>query len=144
MRIFPDANVLVAAFMWEEGVCAKILTALLDERKHDLIVGEWVLEEAKDTLRDRFEVPPTETNAFENVLTQGERSFRQETPLALSPYHVDDPDDAVVLAAALTADADVLITGDKALLNIAEAVRQAEGLLIIHPSQFWQEKGTLW
>ena len=40
MRIFPDANVLVAAFMWEEGVCAKIVEALLEEKQHDLIVGE--------------------------------------------------------------------------------------------------------
>ena len=72
------------------------------------------------------------TSEFENLLCRGERSFRQETPLALSPYRVVDPDDAVVLASALTAEADVLVTGDKALLNLAEAIRQAEGLLIIH------------
>ena len=144
MRIFPDANVWVAAFMWEKGVCGKIVQALLEEKQHDLIVGEWVLEEAKDTLHDDFSVPPALTSEFENLLCRGERSFRQETPLALSPYRVEDPDDAVVLASALTAEADVLVTGDKALLNLAEAIRQAEGLLIIHPATFWQAKGSLW
>ncbi len=113
-------------------------------KPHDLIVGEWVLEEAKDTLHDDFSVPPALTSEFENLLCRGERSFRQETPLALSPYRVEDPDDAVVLASALTAEADVLVTGDKALLNLAEAIRQAEGLLIIHPATFWQAKGSLW
>jgi len=49
MKIFPDANVLVAAFLWEEGLCAKIVKTLLQEKQHDLIVGEGVLEKAKDT-----------------------------------------------------------------------------------------------
>ena len=73
MRIFPDANVWVAAFMWEKGVCGKIVQALLEEKQHDLIVGEWVLEEAKDTLQDDFSVPPALTSEFENLLCRGDK-----------------------------------------------------------------------
>ncbi|MFB3133638.1 MAG: hypothetical protein ACE10K_14065, partial [Rhodothermales bacterium] len=40
--------------------------------------------------------------------------------------------------------ADVLITGDRALLDVAEALRAAEGLLIIHPKGFLDAKGRIW
>ena len=33
MNIFPDANIFVAAFMWEDGVCGRILEVLPAEGK---------------------------------------------------------------------------------------------------------------
>jgi len=42
MRIFPDANVLLANYMWD-GVCAKIVDAIFLEQKHDLIVNQTTL-----------------------------------------------------------------------------------------------------
>ena len=89
-------------------------------------------------------MPWARIDEYERVLLKGEGTTWQETPLALSPYQVADPDDKVVLACALTADSDVLITGDKALLDVADQVRQTEGMLIIEPGAFWQAKGTLW
>ena len=144
MRVFPDANIFVAAFVWEDGICGQILRALLAEKKHDLILSDWVWDETAETLREDFKVPPAKISKFkERVLGQA-RSMQQPTPLALSPYRVSDPDDAVVLSSALTARADVLITGDQALLNLAEALKAAEGLLIIHPKVFLKAKGHLW
>ena len=35
MRIFPDANIFVAAFMWEDGICGQILRALLAKKNHE-------------------------------------------------------------------------------------------------------------
>ncbi len=143
MRLFPDANVLVANDMWD-GVCAKIVDAIVLEQKHDFVVSAWVWEETKRTLHETFGVPWALIDEYETVLLKGEGTTWQETPLALSPYQVADPDDKVVLACALTADSDVLITGDKALLAVADQVRQTEGMLIIEPAQFWVAKGTLW
>lgn len=143
MKIFPDANVLVANFMWD-GVCAKIVDVIFLEGKHDFVVSAWVWEETKRTLYETFSVPWTLIDEYETVLLKGEGTMWQETPLALSPYQVSDPDDRVVLACALTARSDVLVTGDKALLAVADQVRQTEGMLIIEPAQFWEAKGTLW
>ena len=143
MRIFPDANVLVANYMWD-GVCAKIVDAIFLEQKHDLIVGAWVWEETKRTLYNAFGVPWALIDEYEDEFLKGEGTTWQETPLALSPYPVADPDDRVVLACALTAHSDVLITGDKALLAVTNQVRQTEGMLIIDPAQFWEAKGKLW
>lgn len=143
MKIFPDANVLVANYMWD-GVCAKIVDEIVLERKHDLIVGAWVWEETKRTLHETFGVPWVLIDEYETEFLKGEDTIWQETPLALSPYQVADADDRVVLACALTARSDVLITGDKALLAVADQVRQTERMLIIEPAQFWEAKGKLW
>ncbi len=143
MRLFPDANVLVANYMWD-GVCAKMVDAIFLEQKHDFVVSAWVWEETKRTLHETFGVPWVRIDEYERVLLKGEGTTWQETPLALSPYQVADPDDKVVLACALTADSDVLITGDKALLAGANEVRQTEGMRIIEPGAFWKAKGTLW
>ena len=144
MRIFPDANIFVAAFVWEEGICGEILRALLAEKKHDLILGDWVWDETAETLHEDFKVPLVKIAAFKERILGGARSTKQPTPLALSPYRVSDPDDAVVLSAALTARADVLVTGDRALLDLAEALKAAEGLLIIYPKEFLVAKGDVW
>jgi putative PIN family toxin of toxin-antitoxin system len=63
------------------------------------------------------------------------------TPRSLSVYSVRDPDDAVILSAAIRAKCDVLVTGDPDLLVIAPEVRE---LSIISPRQFWelQKQGT--
>lgn len=143
MKIFPDANVLVANYLWD-GVCAKIVDAIFLEQEHDFVVSAWVWEETKRTLQETFGVPWALVDAYESVLLKGEGTTWQETPLALSPYPVADPDDKVVLACALTAHADVLITGDKALLAVADQVRQTEGMLILEPAPFWKAKGRLW
>ena len=143
MKIFPDANVLVANFMWD-GVCAKIIDAIVLEKKHDLIVSAWVWEETRRTLHDTFSIPWALIDEYEEVLLGNEETVLQQTPLALSPCQVADPDDRVVLSSALTARSEVLVTGDKALLDVADQVRQTEGMLIITPAAFWQAKGTLW
>ncbi len=56
-----------------------------------------------------------------------------ETSLA-PPVKVRDPDDAVVLAEALAGQADVLVSGDRDLLDLGEV----QGSRILDPRQFWQ------
>ena len=58
----------------------------------------------------------------------------QPKPNAFPPIPVRDEDDQWVLASALAAKADVLVTGDTNLLDIAE---QVTGLTITDPRGFW-------
>jgi predicted nucleic acid-binding protein len=57
-------------------------------------------------------------------------------PLYLPSIEVHDPDDAWVLASALHVEADVLVTGDRDLLDVAHA---ADGLLIVTPRALWDQ-----
>jgi len=144
MRVFPDANILVAAPMWEDGLRAKIVDALLDDDRHAFILSDWVWEEVEHTLNRDFNVNRETTRRYREYLLANALTTRQPTPLALSPYPVADPDDRVVLAAALSAYADVLVTNDRALNAVADQVKQSEGMLIIPPEPFWRRRGNLW
>ena len=49
---------------------------------------------------------------------------------------VRDPDDAIILASAIAAEAEILVTGDSDLLGIAG---QVEALRIMKPRTFWEK-----
>lgn len=51
------------------------------------------------------------------------------------PVKVRDPDDAIVLATAIEAGGEVLVTGDDDLLILAD---QVETLQIVSPRTFWE------
>ena len=63
-----------------------------------------------------------------------EQQTVQPTPKVVFPIPVRDEDDQWVLASALAATAEVLVTGDKDLLDIAAKVT---GLTITDPRGFW-------
>ena len=142
MRIFPDSNVLIAAAVWPQSICGKFMVVLIEEQKHDLIIGEYVFQEVREKLRATFGIPQESIDRFEQWLRDG--ATAQPTPLALAPYRVTDLDDRVVLTAALNAKADILISNDTDLLVMAEMLHQVEGLIIIAPDVFFQARGTLW
>ncbi|MEE9259267.1 MAG: putative toxin-antitoxin system toxin component, PIN family [Nitrospinaceae bacterium] len=51
-----------------------------------------------------------------------------------SPTPVRDPDDAFVLASALEAKADILVTGDRDLLELGDKA----GIKIVDPRTLWE------
>jgi putative PIN family toxin of toxin-antitoxin system len=101
--------------------------------EHTLLTGEVVLEETRRVLTEKFRVPSEKVGDIERLL----RRYRVEsTPSAESPVEVRDPDDEVVLPSAIAADADVLVTGDSDLFDIAD---QVKALRIMTPRRFWEE-----
>lgn len=130
MRVFLDTNVLVSGFA-TRGLSADVVRLLMAE--HTLLTGEVVLEETRRVLTEKFRVPSEKVGDIERLL----RRYRVEsTPSAESPVEVRDPDDEVVLPSAIAADADVLVTGDSDLFDIAD---QVKALRIMTPRRFWEE-----
>ena len=128
MRVFLDTNVLVSGFA-TRGLCADVIRLVLAE--HELIVAQVVLDELKRVLKQKIGLP---ADQIQEILAFLENQTVQPKPKSLSSIEVRDEDDQWVLAAALAAKADVLVTGDKDLLDIAE---QAIGLTITDPRGFW-------
>lgn len=128
MKIFFDTNVLASALA-TRGLCADLYRLVLGE--HELLTGEFNLAELRRVLRERFRVPMA-------VAREAELSLRQNTivrvPKKVLAMKVRDPDDAWVLASAVLGKADVLVTGDKDLLSIAEHAP----LRIMDPRRLWQ------
>ncbi len=127
MRVFLDTNVLVSAFA-TRGLCADLFRQVLGG--HELIVGEVVIAELRRVLSAKLKVPA-------QVVAAVERLLREQTvvPKPAEPYPLAlrDAADRWVLASAVAAGVEVLVTGDSGLLEIAS---QAP-LPIVSPRTFW-------
>ena len=128
MRVFLDTNVLAAAFA-TRGVCADLVRYLLVE--HEVISGDVVLEELRKVLARRFKLPTGTIEEILDLLRALEVVAKPEKPTSIP---VRDADDAWVLASAIAGRADVLVTGDRDLLDIAESAPMP----ILSPRGFWE------
>jgi putative PIN family toxin of toxin-antitoxin system len=128
VRCFLDTNVLVSAFA-TRGLCADVLRHVL--AAHTLVTGEVVLRELRRVLRTRIKLPPEIVDAIEEFLREHEVVARPREPSGLP---MRDPDDRWILASAVTGRADVLVTGDRDLLDIAGRAPIA----IVDPRGFWR------
>jgi len=128
VKVFFDTNVLVSAIA-TRGLCADIVNAALVE--HQLVVGETVLAELRQVLQQKLKLPATlieETESFLRlhaiVVKAGE----------VPEVRIRDTKDKIILAEALAGKADVLVTGDQDLLEVAVPAR----VKILAPRGFWE------
>jgi putative PIN family toxin of toxin-antitoxin system len=128
VRVFLDTNVLVAAFA-TRGLCADVLRTILAE--HELLLSTTVLEELTRALTEKIRVPESTAREIAAFL----RASASLAPATADPptVAVRDPNDAVILGEALAIDADVLVTGDKDLLDLPEI----PAIRIVDPRGFW-------
>lgn len=124
MKVFLDTNIWVSG-RFRPGLCAELLDALV-EIDATLLLDERVLEEFMRIARDKLKVdePVLERTAFFF------HHYAVVVPSANEPVGgIPDPDDAWILAAALSAQAELFVTGDKPLL----ALGTVEGLPLVDP-----------
>ncbi len=114
IRVCLDSNVLVAAFA-ARGLCSDLLSHVLSEQH--LVVPEVVREETLRVLTKKLKLSPEALDAVVAVLDRCEAAARTDEA---SPVSVRDPDDERVLADSVAAGVQVLVTGDKDLLVVAE------------------------
>ena len=128
MKVFFDTNVLISAYT-ARGLSADLFRLVLTE--HELLTGEVNLLEFRRVLGQHFRVPVAE-------VALAERELREHTiipkPGAILDLKIRDNDDAWVLASAVLAQSDALVTGDKDLLDVAES----SPIPILSPRDCWQ------
>ncbi|MGH7845830.1 MAG: putative toxin-antitoxin system toxin component, PIN family [Candidatus Binatia bacterium] len=129
MRVFLDTNVLASAAA-TRGLCADVLREVL--ASHELLTSAQVLSELRRVLRTKFVVDRDLIDDFIWLM-------RQDTVLArpgqLPGVKIQDQDDLPILSAAISAEADVFVTGDKEILYIG----RIDKLVILSPRQFWEK-----
>jgi putative PIN family toxin of toxin-antitoxin system len=127
VRVFLDTNVLVSAFA-TRGLCADVVRLVLAE--HTLLTGEVVISELRRALQRRLKLPSELIDSIEEFL----RNY-EVVPKPAAPAQVDirDPEDRWVLASAMAAEADLLVTGDHDLLELGSKAP----LRIVDPRGFW-------
>ncbi len=112
MRIFFDTNVVVSAVA-TRGICADLMALVLAE--HELVLGETVLTEVGRVLDRKLGVPMTTIGELIAFLRA--RGTVVPTPRTGRKGKLGG-DDAAVLAEA-AAGAEVLVTGDRELLDLS-------------------------
>jgi uncharacterized protein len=128
MRIVLDTNVLVAAFM-AHGNCNELLEHCVTH--HEVVLSPFILEELRAVLMRKFKYPDHVARCAVRLL--GTR-VSMTCPKSLPTAVCRDPDDDQIIAAAISADCHVIVTGDKDLTDL----RQVNGIAIITPSEFWK------
>lgn len=128
MRVCLDTNVLVAAFA-ARGLCADVLRAVLTE--HELVLGEVILAEFRRVLKSKFRVPADRVESAEAAFAGVEILPKPKEPVQLA---LRDRADRWIVATAVLGAADVLVTGDRELLEVAVEAP----LPILAPRAFWE------
>jgi len=126
VRVLLDANVLVAAFA-TRGLCEAVFEVCLDS--HDIVMGDDLLQEVAESLRDKFRVPDGTVEAIVRLL---QTHSQTHIPSTIDDSACRDPKDLHVLGLASAAGADCIITGDKDFLTLGTF----ESCRILSPRQF--------
>lgn len=130
MRIFIDTNVLLSAALFPDGVAACAYEVAVSS-PHRPIISDYVISELRAVFERKF---PDKVPALDRFL----ESFSNAVEIVATPniassdeINVRDPADRPVLRAALASNAEVLLTGDKGLLDSC-----IDSLRIVSPREF--------
>jgi uncharacterized protein len=114
VRVVFDTNVLLAAFL-TEGLCSKLLSRAR-KSQFSLITCPFILGEVERNLKKKFSASTDQIKNVLNLIT--EAAYDRVEPSETISGVCRDKDDDHVLACALEAKADYLVTGDGDLLML--------------------------
>jgi putative PIN family toxin of toxin-antitoxin system len=129
VRVLLDTNVIVSA-VTTRGLCADVFRAVL--AAHELVTCAKVLQEVRRILGIKFDVP--EQLIAEYLELIGQDAIVAE-PEDLPDLPIQDRDDVAIVAAAIAAKAEVLVTGDHEL----QSLKNVGKVRILSPRAFWEE-----
>ena len=112
MRVFVDTNVMVSSFGFR-GIARKLLAHLVE--RHEVIVSPQVIEEFKRVVIAKINANVALVESFIEEFIQGVEVVQPPFP---DRFPVRDSTDIEILGAALKTNADVLLTGDRDLLEV--------------------------
>lgn len=135
MRLVLDTNVVASAVLW--GGTPRLLLQAAREKRVALCTSTPLLAELTGILgRRKFEKKIAASMFSVDQLVDRYAELAALVRPTAVPRIAPDPDDDVVIATALVARADLIVTGDQALLSVAtyqgvRIVSVSEALLAI-------------
>lgn len=132
MKVVLDVNVWISALLWG-GLPAQLLSLSL-QHKLTIFVSKSLLIELETTLkRDKFKKQLEKRNCSVEHLMVVTQGFSEKCPtISLNVPNLRDVKDNHIIATAISAGAEVLITGDIDLL----VLENFAGIQIMNPTDF--------
>lgn len=132
-RVLCDTNVLVSAFI-AGGPPSRVIEAAIDGRI-DLVLADPVLGELERVLTVKLGVEPERVRELRTLLIDL-ASKRVDVPMQAPEAITGDPDDDVILACAVVAGVELVVSGDRRhLLPVGEH----RGVRIVTPQALLAE-----
>lgn len=128
MKVVFDTNILIAAFL-TEGLCSGLL---IRARKHDfdLILSDDILREFKGILTKKFKISSSDISEITDIITEAASEILHK--VSSTPRICRDPNDDMIIACAVDAAADYIVTGDEDLLTL----KKFKKITILNPRSF--------
>ena len=138
VRVVLDTNVVISGLLWR-GPSHRIL-ARVESGEVESCATSAMLDELREVLsRPKFRVTINrrQTSVDEMMAAVIAHVFLCE-PIAITPPRtLRDPDDAIILSCAASAQATYITSGDDDLLSLGDF----QGIRIVSPSAFLSEMG---
>jgi putative PIN family toxin of toxin-antitoxin system len=112
VRIFFDTNVLFSAF-GHKGLCLKIFRECV--LRHTIVISPYVIEELERNLESKLGATQSELAEIREQLNSN-CELMDSYPMLDIP--IRDATDVPILSAAVESHSDVLVSGDKDLLDL--------------------------
>lgn len=133
MKIFLDSNVWVSAFL-TRGLCADLVRLLL--RRHErgsieVVLGAPVREKTVRILVARFHATESDLAVVRTAMDAVQNIPASSTN---PPIEISGPEDVPIVACALAVEADLFVTGEKALFDLAKIGEMS----IVSPRQMYE------
>ena len=128
MKILFDTNVLISAFM-ASGSCYDVIDNSI--HGHELYCTPSIINEFRKVFKDDFHYPEEVINQFIRFI---DKFFIKGDAASAIDNVCRDADDNQILADALANGIEILITGDKDLLDL----KRYKGVKIISPREYWK------
>jgi putative PIN family toxin of toxin-antitoxin system len=114
MRILADTNIIVSAILFPNAVVARVWSYIIEH--HHVIISKYSIDELKAVFQRKF---PDNVDVLQHFLARLACEVVDAEQLDIEIPPIRDKADLPILAAAIVADADILLTGDKDFTNIA-------------------------
>lgn len=128
MRAVFDTNVLIAAFL-TEGLCSGLLIRAR-KQAFNLVLCDDIIREFEGILIKKFKLTATDVSEISAIVSEAASEILHK--LGPIPNTCRDPNDDMVIACAIAAAADYIVTGDEDLLIL----KRYKGIVIINPRNF--------
>lgn len=132
-RVFLDSNVIFSGIYSSRGAPAVILERFIEGRLM-VVVSQQVMDEVIRTIKEKL---PEGLPALRKLLVNAPPEIRKDPmPEEVKRWSgLLDAGDAAILAAAVAAQPDYFVTGDRHFIENPEIAKKA-GLQIVTPAQF--------
>jgi putative PIN family toxin of toxin-antitoxin system len=123
-----DTNVLVAAFL-TEGLCSGLLIRAR-KQAFNLVLCDDIIQEFEGILMKKFKLTSIDISEISTIVSEAASKILHQ--LGPIPNICRDPNDDMIIACAIDAAADYIVTGDEDLLIL----KRYKDIVIINPRNF--------